>query len=102
MTKNSTSFKKGQTGNPKGRPRKGETAMDDLNRAIKKVEKEKRKDIYEHFLERAFENDAVLLALLKKKLPDLKQTELNANVDASLKLKKLPDSLAEMIKRDKS
>jgi hypothetical protein len=97
-------FKKGQSGNTKGRPKKGLAAMDDLTRAIARCEKkEERLPLMEHYVDRAYNNDGLLIALMKKILPDLKQTEIDATIsaDVNLRLKKLPDSLMEMITRDK-
>ena len=65
---------KGNSGNTAGRPRNA--AAEELREAIKKVEKRKRKKLFTHFVERAYENDKVLIALMKKVIPDKKEYEL--------------------------
>ena len=86
-------WKKGQSGNPKGRPPKGEAFMDKLQEAIKNVETKKGKKIMEHMVERAFDNDQVLVALTKKLVPDLKASDVHvdADVDGSFILKWVKD-----------
>ena len=42
----------------------------ELDQAIKKVEKNQGTTLLEHFIKRAYENDRVLVALLKKMIPD--------------------------------
>ncbi len=66
-------WEKGQSGNPHGRPIRG--MAKDLERAIKKVEKKEGKKLLIHAAEMAFTDNGVLIALLKKILPDLKQIE---------------------------
>lgn len=68
-------YKKGQTGNPNGRPPKPE--IEELRKAIKAVEKKEGKKLLEHFVGQAFRNDNVLVALMKKVLPDKKEADLN-------------------------
>ena len=82
-------WKKGQTGNPNGRPRVG--AIAELNQAIAVVEKKKRRKLLEHFAARAFEDDYVLTALMKKKLPDLKAIDSSDLIQGLMGLSYLTD-----------
>jgi len=43
----------------------------ELKQAINTVESRKRKKLLEHFIDRAFKSDQVLIALLKKFVPDI-------------------------------
>ena len=45
--------------------------LDELKTAIRTVEKRRKRRLLEHFIERAFKNDTVLIALLKKFVPDI-------------------------------
>ncbi len=67
-------FKKGQSGNPAGRP-KGTKERDLMMAAKAEVEAEKKKSIYKHAFEMAFEDKTVLIALLKKLVPDMAYIE---------------------------
>ena len=71
-------WQKGECPNPKGRPTKPE--IEELRNAIKTVEQKKKKSLLQHFTERAFENDNVLIALIKKFVPDKTSAELNAEI----------------------
>ena len=78
MSKGNPNWVQGISGNPKGRPRKN-YFKEDLWDAIKTVEKKrgpKQLKLLEYFVQRAFDEDAVLLGLMKKLLPDLKAEEL--------------------------
>jgi len=66
-------WKKGQSGNPKGRPRKPE--IEELRYAIKTVEKEKGSPLLIHLVRRAYRSDPVLIALIRKIVPDLQRIE---------------------------
>ncbi len=68
-------FKSGAewNGNRKGQPRKPEVQL--FRDALVKVEKEKNTSLLEHAVKRAFVEDNVLIAVMKKMLPDLSQDE---------------------------
>ncbi len=66
---------KGQSGNPKGRPKRPE--LEELRKALDAAKKTHNKSLLEHFAERAYENDAVLIALAKKVIPDKVSAELD-------------------------
>ena len=72
-------WKKGQSGNPKG-SKKRKTCFAALEEAIKSVEKTKDKTLMEHFVEQAYTDNHVLVALMKKVVADLKGVELSADV----------------------
>ncbi len=64
-------FKKGQSGNPKGRPKNSVDFVVQLKQALKKVEKEKGISLIEFAVQKAYTNPQVLVAMLKKVLPDM-------------------------------
>ena len=66
-------FKKGQSGNPKGKPPK--PAVQALEKAIREVEKEKGESFLKTCVKAAYNEPSVMVAILKKILPDLKQVE---------------------------
>lgn len=81
-------WKKGTAPNPKGRP-KGSTnkiPWSDLQKALKEVEKEKGKTLIKHFIERAFDDDGVMVSAMKKMLPDLKSIDIEGSIDGDHKI----------------
>lgn len=66
----------------RGRPKKPE--IEELRKAIKVVEKQKDKKLLQHFIERAYKNDAVLIALIKKLIPDKTQADLDLSGNINL------------------
>jgi hypothetical protein len=80
-------WKKGQSGNPNGRPRKGQSIPEQLEAAIKAVEKQRKIKMLNHFVRRALENDAVLIALMKKVLPDMKHVDSKVELPKEITIK---------------
>ena len=68
-------FKPGQSGNPNGRP-KGSGYMEQLTAAIKTVEKEKKKKLFDRFVEQAYSNPTIMVALMNKLLANRQHTEI--------------------------
>lgn len=61
-------FKKGQSGNPAGRPKAPDMQL--LRDAIAKCEAKYKKPIYEMFVEMAYRHKDVMVALMKKLVAD--------------------------------
>jgi len=68
---------KGQSGNPKGRPKgsKNKWSLSEFQKEFEVDERKHKGSIYKYFFKRARKNDVVLIALLKKWQPDLKSIE---------------------------
>ena len=69
-------FKPGQSGNPDGRPKGSKNYLTLLEKALKDVEDVKGNKLFKRFIERAFINDKVLVAAMKKFVSDKQHTEL--------------------------
>ena len=69
-------FKKGQSGNPKGRPKGSANKRDELWQAINKIQKGKSRTLIEHAITKAYEDNTILVAILRKLIPDLKAVEI--------------------------
>lgn len=66
-------WKKGQSGNPNGRPINPDITK--LREALEQVEADQGTSLFEHFCKRALRNDQVLIAFIKKFVPDMQFIE---------------------------
>lgn len=67
-------WRKGQSGNPKGRPKNPE--IEQFRQALEKVAKEKDTTLLESIIRRAYKSDSLAQAVLKKILPDLTSADI--------------------------
>lgn len=72
-------WKKGQSGNPNGRPPKPE--IEELRKALALVEKKEGKKFIQHYVEKAFTDKDYARVLMNKLLPDLKAVEADFKTD---------------------
>jgi len=90
---------KGQSGNPKGRPKDGHTRLDNLLKGLRAVESERNLNLLKHFFEEAFTDKTILVAAMKKLYPDLKSIEQVTLAADSMTEKEAADIRREMAKR---
>ncbi len=76
-------FVEGAKGNPNGRP-PGTGYIKLLEEAISEVEKEKQKSFFKRVIERAYISDSVLVAVLKKFIPDRQYTQIQEVEDMDI------------------
>ena len=68
----------GSSPNPSGAPVLGTNRLELLLDAVRKVENRKNKKLLEYFVERAYADDGVLIAVIKKLHPDLSAMQLSS------------------------
>ena len=71
-------FVKGQSGNPHGRPRKAE--IDKLRVALNKQGVKQKQDFWDAVAEKAYDNPSIMIAVIKKFVPDLVYTKTDMDV----------------------
>jgi len=74
----------GSSPNPSGAPVLGTNRLELLLTAVRKVESRKNKTLLEYFVSRAFDDDGVLIALIRKLHPDLAAIQLSTLEDNSM------------------
>jgi len=79
-------YKKGQSGNPKGRPKgASNNGLNELRKqlqgALNKEGRKHKKTFLAHVAEQAYKDRTVLSAVLSKLLPDLKSVDANIKAD---------------------
>jgi hypothetical protein len=72
-------FKKGVVSNPNGRPRRPEIEM--LRHAAAEVEVEEKKSLYKHAVQQAYKDNSVLIAIIKKFVPDITKADIDVGVN---------------------
>ena len=85
-------FKPGSGGRQKGSKNKLTLA---LQKAIEQVEKQKKKTLFKHFIERAFKSDAVLVATIKKLVADKTQAEVDLGGEVNVNIKLVDSEVKE-------
>ena len=89
-------YPKGVSGNPGGRMKgsRNKSGSAQLKHALEDFERGNvNANIFTHFVERAFDNDAVLLGIMKKLVPDLKAVMVMQQNDSNIN-----PELADVIK----
>ena len=100
---NGRPFIKGQSGNPKGKPKGAVNEVTKFKAAIALFEKENKKSIYDFILKKSLTNPQVLVAIFKALIPQ--QTESSIKVTSvydeyeKMTDKELLEHTIEIIKR---
>ena len=88
-------WKKGQSGNPKGRVKKPK--IEQLEAELRKEGKARGVTFFQHVAQLAYKSESMAVAVLKKVLPDLKQIEGNVKLEVEL----IPMTMEEKLGYDK-
>ena len=80
--------------NASGRPLNGTTQLSHLLAAVRRVESRENKNLLEHFVSRAFVTDKVLIAVMKKLIPDLQSIAVSPNFN-----EEMTDAVAQDIQK---
>lgn len=80
-------WEKGKSGNPAGRPKKGKTHLEALEKAVAEHEKKTGQNLWEHFVKRAFEDDRVMISLGRKLIADKSTQEIEGVLSGGIKIK---------------
>lgn len=79
-------FVKGNKFGVKGRPKGSTNLLPELLKAVKKVEGQKKKKLFEHFVERAYVNDKVLGALMSKLVANKQEINMPEPMTVNVKV----------------
>jgi len=74
-------WKKGQSGNPHGRPLRPE--VEELRNALAQVKKEKGISFLVNYIRRSYQDGAMSIALLRKLVPDLIAADFDIGTELS-------------------
>ena len=77
-------FQKGKIANPNGRPKNAEA--EELRVALKKAHTKRGLSILEHFVERAYKNDKVLVAVMKKLIADKSYIDAETKTEGKIEI----------------
>ena len=69
-----------------GRPPKGQSWSELMRRAVKRVEEEKGVSLFDHLVRKAYSDNALGVAIIRKLVPDLKSVDLKQVQESPFRL----------------